>query len=768
MSLRAPMNTLSIELPIAGMNCASCASQIERTLSGLDGVCEATVSFPNEKAIVEINADSVDQESLVAAIRRLGFEVPNPDAVLDGKADHADGRIARQTGRLFVGLALTIPLFLLSMGRDFGIWGAWAQSPWVNWLMFVLATPVQFYVGYPYYAGAYRSLRHGYANMDVLVALGSTVAYAYSVSVMWATQVGVATWGQHVYFETSATIITLVLLGRILETSAKRRTNAALKRLIGLRPATARVVREDRELDILIDDVQPGDMVVVRPGEKIAVDGVVVSGQSSVDEGMITGESLPVDKTVGDQVIGATINHQGLLTIQATSVGRDSALAQIIRLVERAQSSKAPIQQLVDRVTHVFVPVVVLIAILTFLVWWLSGAGFTEAMLRLTAVLIISCPCAMGLATPVAVMVGMGRGAEQGILFKSSDALQRMQDVTAVVLDKTGTVTKGQLAVTDVVTTQDGAEDDVLQLAASAERGSEHPIAKAIVNGAEESGLSLSQPTEFTAVAGQGLRAVVDSHQVVIGNPGFMAREGIELNGLADRVAALQGDAKTVMLLAVDGQARGAIAVADTIKETSPAAVQMLHERGLNVILITGDNHATALAIATAIGVDDVCAEVLPQDKAAKVRELQTSGHVVAMVGDGINDAPALAQADVGIAIGTGTDVAIETSDVTLIRGDLMGVVDAMTLSGATLRNIKQNLFWAFGYNVALIPIAAGVLAPVAFVPEFLRKLHPIMAALAMVASDLVVVGNALRLKRVPLSVARKRTDENHVGLQRN
>lgn len=741
--------TTHLELPITGMNCTSCANRIESALSNLDGVREVSVSFPTEKAILSFDPELVNEDAFIKAIGVLGFGALSPNYPDAAEAAYHE-ELDRRYRTLLVGMALTIPLFVLSMGRDFGVWGAWSHAPWVNWLMFALAAPVQFYVGREYYIGAYKSLRIHYANMDVLVALGSSVAFFYSCVVLIDKSIGAAIWGEHLYFETSATIITLILLGKLVESKARGRTNAALKRLIGLRPTTASVMREGKEVEISIDDVQPGDDVLVRPGEKIAVDGVVLSGKSSVDESMITGESMPVDKTIGDQVIGATINGHGLLTIRAMSVGRESALAQIIQLVEHAQSSKAPIQQLADRISNVFVPIVVVVAVATFCIWWFAGAGLTPSLLRLIAVLVISCPCAMGLATPLAVMVGMGRGAENGILFKSSEALQRVQDVTAIVLDKTGTVTKGQLAVTDVITAENhaGKRDEILRMAASAERGSEHPIAHAIVTAAKRQGLSLTSPERFDAVAGQGVSAHVESRRVLLGNQSFLQREGVQLNGLTEQVALLQADAKTTMWLAVDGEATGAIAVADTIKDSSAVAVRRLQDLRLQVLLITGDNAATANAIAEKVGVAIVYAEILPEHKAQIVRQLQSEGHVVAMVGDGINDAPALAQADVGIAIGTGTDVAMETADVTIMQGDLTSVVDGIKLSRATMRNIKQNLFWAFGYNVALIPIAAGVLAPIAIVPDFLSKLHPIMAAFAMAASDLVIVANALRLKR--------------------
>ncbi len=741
-------HTKAVELPITGMNCGSCANRIEQTLGQLPGVSNASVSFPTEKARVSFDPAVVDESDIVAAIDGLGFHAIR-STVPDAQDAARAAELRRQYGLLLIGLVLTVPIFLLSMGRDFGLWGEWSHAPWVNWLMFILATPVQFYVGREYYVGAFRSLKNHYANMDVLVAMGSTVAYVYSVAVLINRHWGDATWGEHVYFETSATIITLILLGKLVEAQAKVRTNAAIKRLLRLQATSASVERDGQELQVPIADVRPGDIVIVRPGEKIAVDGLILSGNSSVDESMITGESLPTDKRPGDAVIGATINQQALLRIKATSVGDESTLAQIIRLVEQAQSSKAPIQQLADRISNVFVPIVVLIALVTFAIWCILGAGVTPALLRMISVLIISCPCAMGLATPLAVMVGMGRGAERGILFKSSEALQRMGDVTAVVLDKTGTVTEGALTVTDVIAIENGplTQNDVLRIAATAERGSEHPIATAIVVAAEKEGLAPQPPEIVEAVPGHGIRATVDGQQVLLGSLRFMQQESVALQGLQEQVARLQSEAKTTMWLAVDGTVRGAIAVADTIKPTSAAAVQALRDLGLKVLLITGDNQRTADVIAERAGVEIVHAEVLPQHKSQHVRELQAAGYVVAMVGDGINDAPALAQADVGIALGTGTDVALETADVTLMQGDLMRVVDAMRLSHATLRNIRQNLCWAFGYNVALIPIAAGVLAPFPGVPDFLRQLHPIMAAFAMVASDLVIVGNALRLK---------------------
>ncbi|HEY1407663.1 MAG TPA: copper-translocating P-type ATPase, partial [Promineifilum sp.] len=605
-----------------------------------------------------------------------------------------------------------------------------------------------------YYSGAYKSLRNGSANMDVLVALGSSVAYFYSVAVLLFETAGSMVLGHHLYFETSAVIITLIVTGKLLEARAKGRTSEAIKKLIGLQPRTARVVRAGVESDIPVAEVVLGDLVRVRPGEKVPVDGRIVEGRSSVDESMITGESMPVDKAVGAEIIGATINGNGLLTFEATRVGKDTVLSQIIRLVEQAQGSKAPIQKLVDQVAAWFVPAVIVLALITFAVWLVAGAGFVPALLRLIAVLVIACPCAMGLATPTSIMVGIGKGAEYGILFKNSSALEEVHKLDAIVLDKTGTITRGQPTVTDVLTAagdREFAADQALRLAASAERGSEHPLGAAVVRAAEERGLALAAPEAFEAFSGHGIAAMIAGQRVLVGNRRLIEREGLSLNGLAARAGELEAAARTTMWLAVDGEVRALIGVADTIKEGSADAVRAMRELGLTVVMMTGDNTATATAIAEEAGIGRVFAEVLPGEKAAYVKKLQDEGLRVGMVGDGINDAPALAQADVGIAIGTGTDVAIEAADVTLMRGDLRSVPQAVHLSQATMTNIRQNLFWAFGYNVVLIPIAAGVLAPFAWAPDFLRQLSPILAAGAMAFSSVSVVANALRLRKLTL-----------------
>lgn len=799
--------TLTLSLPILGMSCTACVSAVEKALRETEGVVYASVNFAAEQAHVEYISGLGARAPIVAAVRKAGYDTieaasPKPDAppvvdataapdgtpVVDATAsdtqapvaaparveeddftdEEADARAAairHQYWRLLVGVVFSLPLLVISMGRDFGLLGSWANGGWVSWLLFGLATPVQFLVGWDYYVGAFKSLRNRTATMDVLVAMGTTVAYVFSVAVLVAKTFGSESLGGHVYFETSAVIITLVVLGKLLEARAKGRTSAAIRELIGLQSRTARVLREGAELDIPVEEVVVGDMVVVRPGEKIPVDGKVISGGSSVDESMFTGESMPVEKAIGSEVFGATLNKQGLMGIAATKVGKETALAQIIRLVEEAQGSKAPIQRAVDQVAAYFVPSVIGLACLTFLVWMVAGAGFVPALLRLVAVLVIACPCAMGLATPTSIMVGIGKGAGMGILFKNSVALEHTQKLTAVLLDKTGTITEGQPAVTDLVISQEipaigiggvtkavpapEGRTDLLRLAASAERGSEHPLGEAIVRAAQVNGITLAEPAQFESFAGHGIAATVEAKRVILGNLRLMEREEIDLNGLGPRFAELQAEAKSTIWMAVDGQAAALIAIADTVKEGSAEAVAELRKMGLTVAMLTGDNQATADAIAREVGINRVIAELLPGDKVDQVKALQGEGFLVAMLGDGINDAPALAQADVGIAIGAGTDVAMEAADVTLIRGDLRSVPQAIVLSQATMRNIRQNLSWAFGYNIALIPIAAGILAPFAWAPPFLQQLHPILAAAAMAFSSVSVIVNALRLRRI-------------------
>jgi P-type Cu+ transporter len=739
-----------VDLPLTGMTCANCAANIERTLNKkVTGVVQAAVNFATERAAVDYLADLVTIDEIVAAIQKAGYGAIAPQ---EGQADEdaetraRQAEIADQTRKFFVGVVFALPLFLMSMGRDFNLIGAWSHAVWVNWLFALLATPVQFYTGLDYYINGFKSLRNKSANMDVLVALGSSVAYFYSLAVLL-----VAALGDHVYFETAAVIITLIKLGKLLEARTKGKTGSAIRNLIGLQPKTAFVIEDGVEREVPLARVKKEMIVVVRPGERIPVDGTVLDGESAVDESMLSGEPLPVDKKPGDGVVGGSINGQGRLKFRATRVGKETALAQIIRLVQEAQGSKAPIQALADRVAAVFVPGVILIALTTFAIWWSVTGQFVPSMIRLVAVLVIACPCALGLATPTAIMAGTGKGAEKGILFKRAEALEKATALDTIILDKTGTITQGKPAVADVVPAEgaDLSADDLLALAASAEQGSEHPLGKAIVNEAKTRGIALVELQRFKAHGGLGVEAQIGAVPVRAGKPKWF--EGDLAPAVQSDIEALQAQGKTVIVVTRGQRVAGLIAVADRLKDDSKEAIADLHRQRLKVIMLTGDNPQTAQSIAAQVGIDDFIAEVRPEDKSSKVREIQAAGHLVGMVGDGINDAPALAQADVGLAIGTGTDVAMETADVILSSGSLKGIPRTIAISRSTMRTIRQNLFLAFVYNTILIPLAAGVLAPIASLPMLLRQLHPILAALAMAMSSISVVSNSLRLYRAQI-----------------
>jgi len=746
-------------LDVSGMSCASCVGRVEKALKKVPGVLDADVNLATKKATVKYLASEAGARDFARAVEGAGYGVVRRED--DAAPEDAHQReYEKLRGNFLVAAVLTALILIGSLPHMFGFMLP-VPTAWLNVGLLALATPIQFWAGWRFYEGAWGALKHGQANMNTLVAVGTSAAYLYSAVATLVPQLFAGR--ADVYFDTSALIITLILLGRLLEARAKGRTSEAIKKLAGLQAKTARVVRGGEEVDVLIDEVRAGDTVVVRPGEKIPVDGRVVSGQSAVDESMITGESIPATKRPGDEVIGATINASGSFRFRATKVGKDTALSQIIRMVEEAQGSKAPIQRLADKISGVFVPVVIVLATITFLTWLLFGPepAFTYALLNFVAVLIIACPCAMGLATPTSIMVGTGKGAESGILIKGGEALEGAHKLDTLVLDKTGTLTKGKPELTDVVSSDGLSEDELLRLVASAERGSEHPLGEAVVEGARRRGIALTEAEEFDAVAGGGIRARVDGHGVLVGNSRFLSEAGVPEDGpgLARPGEELAGAGRTPMFVAVDGSLEGLVAVADTVKEESREAVERLHALGLEVAMMTGDNRRTAEAIARELGIDRVLAEVLPGDKAAEVKRLQAEGKKVGMVGDGINDAPALAQAEVGVAIGTGADVAMEAADLTLISGDVRGVARAIDLSKATVRNIKQNLFWAFAYNVLLIPVAAGVLYPFfagGTVPEPLRPflgeygfLNPVLAAAAMALSSVTVLGNALRLRRM-------------------
>ncbi len=733
--------TEKAEFDIIGMTCAACATRIEKGLNKLEGITLASVNLALETASVEYIPSRVTIQDIEKKVEKIGYEAKPKQDKTEGITDHRKKEMEKQQGKFIFSLILAIPL-LWAMVSHFKFTSfIYLPEMFMNpWVQLAIATPVQFIVGKQFYAGAYKALRNGSANMDVLVALGTSAAYFYSLYLSFAS-IGSGEHMIELYFETSTVLITLIILGKLFEARAKGRSSEAIKKLIGLQAKTATVFRDGREIQIPMEEVAAGDIIFVKPGEKIPVDGEIIEGRSALDESMLTGESVPIDKTVGDSVIGATINKNGFLKMKATKVGRDTALAQIIKVVEEAQGSKAPIQRLADKISGIFVPIVVGIAVVTFLVWfiWVSPGNFAEALEKMIAVLVIACPCALGLATPTSIMAGSGRAAEEGVLFKGGEHLEMTHRLTTVVLDKTGTVTNGKPVLTDVVIKGEFLEKTFLQLVGSAEKQSEHPLAEAIVSGIKERGIELLEAEAFEAIPGFGIKATTAGREVLVGTRKLLNKYEVDFKGSAKTMEVLEENGKTAMLVAIDGVYSGIVAVADTVKETSKAAIKRLKDMGLEVIMMTGDNIRTANAIAAEVGVDAVIAEVLPEGKAAEVKKLQEQGKRVAMVGDGINDAPALVVADIGMAIGTGTDVAMEAADITLMRGDLTGIADAIYMSKKTIQNIKQNLFWAFGYNTLGIPVAAiGFLAPW-------------LAGAAMAFSSVSVVLNALRLQRVKL-----------------
>jgi Cu+-exporting ATPase len=736
--------------PVSGMTCASCVARVEAALSSVPGVVSASVNLASEKATVEY-VEGADIAEMQRAVRDAGYELGAEATTLEDVTTAAQREIRALRNRVIFASALAAVIIVLSLAPDF---------QFRSYLLWILATPVQFWIGWRFYKGMWGALKHKTADMNTLIAVGTSAAYLYSmVAVLAPSLFAAAGIELGLYFDTASVIIALILLGRFLEARAKGQTSEAIKKLIGLKPKTATVIRDGKEMEVSVEDVQVGDLILVRPGERIPVDGIVRQGYSSIDESMITGESIPVDKKVGDTVIGGTINRMGSFQFEATRVGKDTTLSRIVRLVEEAQGSKAPIQRLADVIASYFVPAVIGIAIVTFIVWFFLGPppALTYALLNFVAVLIIACPCALGLATPTAIIVGTGKGAENGVLIRSGEALERAHKINSVLLDKTGTLTQGEPKVTDIIGSPSFAEAEVLRLAASVEHDSEHPLAQAIVKAASEKNLELSRALDFKAMPGHGVEAKVGGKSLLLGNLALIKERKFSLNGMQKEAERLLSQGKTVLFLGADSRVAGIIGLADTLKPNAREAIEALHRLGIEAVMLTGDNRRTAEAIAHEAGIDRVMAEVLPENKAQEVKRLQDEGKVVAMVGDGINDAPALAQADVGIAIGTGTDVAMETGDITLISGELGGIVTAISLSKRTMSTIKQNLFWAFAYNTALIPVAAGVLyfafghtgvpSGLHFVFGNYGFLNPMLAAAAMAASSITVVSNSLRLR---------------------
>ena len=723
--------TVSKTLLIEGMTCAACSTRVDKVLNKIDGIIKANVNLSTNKAIVEFPSGLITDEELVKIIDKAGYKAEvEIERDLDREKELREKEIKSLKTSFIISAILSIPLFSAMFFHMFGVHNGLSDLLNNGWFQLILATPVQFIIGYRFYKGAYNALRGGGANMDVLISMGTSAAYFYSI---YNLLIGVHEY----YFESSAVIITLILLGKLFESIAKGKTSEAIKKLMGLQPKTAKVIRDNVEIDLPLEKLEIGDIIVVRPGEKVPVDGIIVDGNSSLDESMITGESIPTDKTIGDTVIGATINKFGAFKFKATKIGKDTVLSQIIKLVEDAQGSKAPVQRLADKISGVFVPIVVVIALAAFLGFNFIGKDFNAGLINAVAVLVIACPCALGLATPTAIMVGTGKAAELGILIKSGEHLESTHKMDTIIFDKTGTITKGEPELTDILNLNDWDKNEILRIAASVERASEHPLGQSIVKKGIEEKLDLKEPESFNSIPGKGLEAKFEGKDILIGNRRLMNDNNILIEESEENnMLRLEESGKTAMLISVDGNLSGIIAVADQIKETSLSAIKELQSMGLEVYMITGDNERTARAIAKDIGITNVLADVLPENKAAKVEELKSQGKHVGMVGDGINDAPALAAADVGFAIGTGTDVAMEAADITLMRGDLNGVVTAIRLSHQTMKIIKQNLFWAFFYNTIGIPFAA------------LGFLNPMVAGAAMAFSSVSVVTNSLRLKK--------------------
>ncbi len=747
-----------VSLPIQGMSCAACLRRVQQALSNVQGVLEAEVNFATERATVRFLSGQTSLSELARAVEQAGYKVREAslEDPLEQERKFRQEALGALRSKFMVGAGLLIPMMILCYWKELGLESFLALGTQEKFfLQFVLQSPIQFWVGWQFYKGAWAAAKHRTTDMNTLIAVGTSAAYGYSVVASFFPQIFSAQGlSPQVYFDTAGAIIVIILLGRMLEARAKGRTSEAIQKLMGLQPRTARIVRHGQELEVPLEDVRVGDQVLVRPGEKIPVDGVLLEGRSAVDESMVTGESLPVDKAPGDEVIGATLNRTGAFTFRATRVGRDTVLAQIVRMVEEAQGAKPPIARLADVIASRFVPGVMAAATVTFLVWliWGPEPRLTYAVLNFVAVMIIACPCALGLATPTSIMVGTGKGAELGILIRSGEALETAHKLDTVILDKTGTLTRGEPSLTELMSVEGWSQEELLRLAASAERRSEHPLAQAVLQEAIKRHLSLSDPESFEALPGHGLLARVEGREILLGNEALMRERNISLEqALMEEAERLAQEGRSIVFFAVEGKLAGLLALADILKEEAREAVEKLRQMGLEVIMITGDNPRTAQAVARQLSIGRVLAQVLPEEKASQVKKLQSEGRRVGMVGDGINDAPALAQADVGIAIGSGTDVAMESADIILMRGDLRGVATAIALSRATIRNIRQNFFWAFAYNTILIPVAAGVLFPF-----FGILLSPIFAAVAMGLSSVTVVSNALRLKRFrPLQASR-------------